>query len=380
MRKIFQIATALCMTTLMFFLPLTVYSAMTVTSTSRKVHISAPSAFYVERKGKGDVTIKWNKKDFACGYEIQVATKDDFSDAKTFYLRNGDKEKAVIRKSNISTKKNTYFRLRAYQIENGEKIYSSYTRCAALLVWNASWKYASESKIHTDCPVLYYALPSKQNGITVVINAGHGTYGGETQQTKCHPDGTPKVTGGSTSAGVTHTSAITCGTTIKGKSEASINLRLAKRLRNALLSEGYNVLMIRQSNDIQLDNIARTIYANHYGDAHISIHYDSTSRDKGAFYTGVPNVQSYRNMQPVKSHWKSHESLGKSLISGMKSKRVKIYGSGRLAIDLTQTSYSTIASVDLEVGDKGSSISSSTHKKITKGIVSGLNRFFNPQK
>ena len=56
-------------------------------------------------------------------------------------------------------------------------------------------------------------------------------------------------------------------------------------------------------------------------------------------------------MYPVSKNWKKHNKLGKNLVWGMKKAGVKIYGSGSMAIDLTQTSYSTIASVDLEVGD-----------------------------
>ena len=45
-----------------------------------------------------------------------------------------------------------------------------------------------------------------------------------------------------------------------------------------------------------------------------------------------------------------------------------------MAIDLTQTSYSTIASVDLEVGDKRSDHSGKALNKIANGIVKGMNK------
>ena len=45
-----------------------------------------------------------------------------------------------------------------------------------------------------------------------------------------------------------------------------------------------------------------------------------------------------------------------------------------MAIDLTQTSYSTIASVDLEVGDKRSNHSGKALNKIANGIVKGMNK------
>lgn len=39
----------------------------------------------------------------------------------------------------------------------------------------------------------------KKKNKTVCVNAGHGTKGGESVKTLCHPDGSSKVTGGSTS-------------------------------------------------------------------------------------------------------------------------------------------------------------------------------------
>ena len=44
------------------------------------------------------------------------------------------------------------------------------------------------------------------------INAGHGTKGGESVKTLCHPDGSPKVTGGSTAAGATKAALVSGGT------------------------------------------------------------------------------------------------------------------------------------------------------------------------
>ena len=90
---------------------------------------------------------------------------------------------------------------------------------------------------------------------------------------------------------------------------------MAKILKNKLLAAGYDVLMIRESDDVQLDNIARTVIANNASDCHIALHWDSTTNNKGAFYMSVPNVESYRSMEPVKSHWQQHNALGESLVA-----------------------------------------------------------------
>ena len=90
----------------------------------------------------------------------------------------------------------------------------------------------------------------------------------------------------------------------------------------------------------------------------------------------VPNNASYRAMEPVKSHWESHNRLGDCLIEGLREKGNKIFSSGAMAMDLTQTSYSTIPSVDIELGDKASSHAAATLEKLADGLVLGVDRYF----
>lgn len=246
-----------------------------------------------------------------------------------------------------------------------------------VIEWNSEWKYAANSAIHSGSATLYYAAADISKDITVCVNAGHGTSGGSSAYTLCHPDGSPKVTGGSTGEGQTKATAVAGGTTMNdGTSEAQVTLKLAKILKEKLLEEGYHVLMIRESDDVQLDNIARTVMANENADCHIALHYDSTQSDKGAFYIGVPDISTYRNMEPVASHWQEHNQLGESLIEGMRQQGVKIFGEGSMALDLTQTSYSTVPSVDLEVGDCASDYSEGTLEELADGIVAGLGTYF----
>lgn len=240
-----------------------------------------------------------------------------------------------------------------------------------------SWKYADYSAIHSGTSTLYMATGANAKGITVCVNAGHGTKGGDQKSTYSHPDKSPKYTGGTNAAGAVTSMAISSGTEmLDGTPEATVTLKLAKVVKKDLLEAGYNVLMIRESDDVQLDNIARTVMANNLADCHIALHYDSTTSNKGAFYIAVPDIKAYKNMEPVKSHWKSHNKLGAKLIAGMKANGVKIFGSEKMELDLTQTSYSTIPSVDLEIGDKASDYSQSNLKKISAGIVKGIKNYW----
>ena len=242
---------------------------------------------------------------------------------------------------------------------------------------NPDWKYAGNAKITSGKAVLYRAEGSNRKNKVVCVNAGHGTKGGSSVKTQCHPDGTPKVTGGTTGAGATTAVAVSGGMQFAdGTAEPKVTLAMAKMLKEKLLARGYDVLMIRESDDVQLDNVARTVLANNMADCHIALHWDSTTSNKGAFYMSVPNVSSYRGMEPVASHWQEHHALGDSLISGLKGAGVKIFSNGKMEMDLTQTSYSTVPSIDIELGDKASDHSASTLDNLGTGLADGVDQFF----
>lgn len=242
---------------------------------------------------------------------------------------------------------------------------------------DSSWRFAEFSMIKTGAATLYKSTAENRKGITVCVNAGHGTNGGGSVKTLCHPDGSAKVTGGSTGAGAVKAVAVSSGMTFKdGTPERDVTLALALALKPKLLAAGYDVVMIRESNDVQLDNIARTVIANNTADCHIALHWDSSESDKGAFYMSVPNVASYRAMEPVASNWQKHNNLGENLISGLRGAGVKIFSGGSMEMDLTQTSYSTVPSVDIELGDKVSDHSAGTMEVLANGLLAGINSFF----
>lgn len=245
------------------------------------------------------------------------------------------------------------------------------------ILLNPDWKYAGFSKINTGQAVLYRSEGISRKNKVVCVNAGHGTKGGAGVKTQCHPDGSPKVTGGTTGAGAVTAVAVSGGMTFAdGTPEAQVTLSMAKLLKQELLSRGYDVLMIRETEDVQLDNLARTVIANNRADCHIALHWDSTSKDKGAFYMSVPETASYRNMEPVASMWQQHHKLGDALVHGLRNGGVKIFSSGSMAMDLTQTSYSTIPSVDIELGDKASDHSETNLGNLAKALADGVDGFF----
>ena len=239
-----------------------------------------------------------------------------------------------------------------------------------------SWTYADHSKINSGAAVLYKAAENRKE-IVVGVNAGHGTFGGTKVKTLCHPDGSAKVTGGTTAAGATEAVAVSSGMTFNdGTPERSVTLRMAQILKEKLLAAGYDVLMLRDGDDVQLDNVARTVICNNAADCHIALHWDGDglSYDKGCFYISVPD--GLKSMEPVASHWSEHNALGSALVEGLRAQGAKINGGGSMSIDLTQTSYSTIPSVDMELGNACSDHSDSVLDLLGNGLVQGVNSYF----
>lgn len=248
---------------------------------------------------------------------------------------------------------------------NAEKVYL-----------NGSWQYADHAAITSGAAVMYKASSNRKD-IVVGVNAGHGTSGGGSVKTLCHPDGSPKTTGGTTASGSTKAVAVSGGMTFSdGTGESAVTLRMAQILRDKLLDAGYDVLMVRDGSDVQLDNVARTVICNNVADCHISLHWDGDglNYDKGCFYISVPD--GIKGMEPVASHWKQHNALGASLVDGLRGQGCKIKGNGSMAIDLTQTSYSTIPSVDIELGNGTSDHSDGTLAKQADGLVQGVKSYF----
>lgn len=243
------------------------------------------------------------------------------------------------------------------------------------------WRYAGYSVINSGKAVLYRAVSGRKNR-TVAVNAGHGTKGGSSKKTYSHPDKTGKVTGGTNAAGAVMSTCVSSGMTFNdGTPEAVVTLRMAQILKVRLLNEGYDVLMIRDGEDVQLDNVARTVIANNCADIHIALHWDGDglSSVKGVFYMSVPD--RLKTMEPVASYWQEHERLGDSLIAGLVEKipDIRVWtssGYGCLDQDLTQTSYSTIPSVDIELGNQCSKHDDDFLSQEAEGLLRGIGIYF----
>ena len=138
-------------------LPLIAYAAEETKAESAEekltTSIKVPRFTTVSRKGKGKTNVSWGKVTNASGYQIQYSTKKDFSEAKSLYAKKGSITSKKI--SGLSSKKDTYLRMRAYKKVSGVKYYTKWSATAKVIVWKGSWKYAGYSKIHSDPVTLY---------------------------------------------------------------------------------------------------------------------------------------------------------------------------------------------------------------------------------
>ena len=241
---------------------------------------------------------------------------------------------------------------------------------------NLAWKYAELSAIHSGSATMYLAASNRKN-IIIGVNAGHGTSGGTDVKTWCHPDKTAKVTGGTTSAGATQAVAVSTGMSFTdGTPERAVTLKAAQMLKDILLVRGFDVLMLRDGDDVQLDNVARTVICNNAADCHIALHWDGDGLDydKGCFYMSVPDGIKY--LDNVAATWQTSEALGNSLIEGLQGQGCKIFGDGTMDMDLTQTAYSTVPSIDIELGNQSSDHNDATLQTLALGIADGVELFW----
>lgn len=245
-----------------------------------------------------------------------------------------------------------------------------------MVYFDDTWEYAPYTVIHNDGAMLYRATNNRKN-IVVAVDAGHGTKGAAGKKIYCHPDKSKKLVGGSEDAGIKKVNAQSVGMVFNdGDTENAVTLKIALILKDKLLNDGYDVLMLRESESVELDLLSRTIMANNKADCHVSLHFDGDglSKDKGAFFISVPD--GLKKMAPVDRMWKADDRLGQCIIDGLKANNIKIYGKGRVGIDLLQTAYSTVPSVDIELGNQCSKKNSARLNAMADGILYGIEYYY----
>ncbi len=82
-------------------------------------------SWYKINAEENQITLTWTKQKKASGYQVDYSESSDFSEKKTVGIKADAGSRAVIKK--LSPGKNYYFRVRAYVISQGKRVYGEYS-------------------------------------------------------------------------------------------------------------------------------------------------------------------------------------------------------------------------------------------------------------
>lgn len=162
--------------------------------------------------------------------------------------------------------------------------------------------------------------------------------------------------------------------------EYQLNLNVAKKLKKELIKRGYDVYMIRTSNNVNISNMERAIAANESGsDIYIRIHADGVDNSS---VSGASALYPSTSNPYVGSLSKSSEKLSACILNEY-CKETGINNRGlSIRDDLTGTNWSKIPVTLIELGflsnpeeDNQMQISS-FQNKMAEGIANGIDLYY----
>lgn len=164
--------------------------------------------------------------------------------------------------------------------------------------------------------------------------------------------------------------------------EYKMTLKVAKKLKTELESRGYQVYMIRTSNNVNISNKQRAIAANKSGaDICVRLHGDSIGSRSVRGATGLYPSKSNRFVGKLS---KKSKRLTKCILNRY-CKKTGIRNRGlSVRDDLTGTNWSKIPVALIELGfmsnpteDRKINNSNFQKKKMVVGIADGVDEYFN---
>lgn len=207
------------------------------------------------------------------------------------------------------------------------------------------------------------------NGILVAIDAGHQLHGSSTKE--------PNGPGSSEMK-----ARVTSGTSgcVSGLDEYQLNLAVSMKLRDALLAEGYSVLMIRETHEVDISNAERATLANEYGaDIFLRVHANSStdSSVNGSLTMAPSTGNAYCAGIAAESQSLSAQVLDHMCAqTGFRNRGVMITDT-MTGINWCQMPVSIIEMGFMSnPGDDGAMASDAVQNQIVEGIVDGVDAYF----
>ncbi len=209
----------------------------------------------------------------------------------------------------------------------------------------------------------------KTGGYLICIDPGHQTHANSAQEAIGPGSSTTKAKVSSGTQGVS-----------TGIPEYQLNLTVSLKLRDELEARGYDVIMTRTTNNVNISNIERTTKANNANaDALIHIHANA---DSDSSINGMTVACPTSSNPFVSKMCSADRSLANSILNHM----VKTTGAKKRALwltdEMTGLNWAQMPAVIVEMGfmtnpteDKNMS-KDSYQDKIVKGIADGIDEYF----
>ncbi len=224
---------------------------------------------------------------------------------------------------------------------------------------------SSQSTNNTSTGILY----DIGDGSLVCIDAGHQAYGNSDTEPNA-PDSTvmkAKVTTGTSGVAT-------------GLAESVLNLTVSCMLRDELLARGYNVLMIRESQDVDISNAERAMIANNAGaDVFIRIHANGSSDQS---LSGALTMCPTASNPYVGSIYSSCRSLSEYVVNGLCAATGAVNRGVQETDTMTGINWCTVPVTIVEMGFMSNptedTLMSTTEyqTQIVTGIANGIDAYF----
>ncbi|MCR5768023.1 MAG: N-acetylmuramoyl-L-alanine amidase [Lachnospiraceae bacterium] len=169
-------------------------------------------------------------------------------------------------------------------------------------------------------------------------------------------------------------------TGVSGALEYELNLNIAIKLRDELTGRGYGVIMIRESNDVNISDGGRAQLANETSNMVIHIHCNAEERE---------NISGVMVFEPDKDNSFVDASIGekcRKLGTAIVDKLAEATGAKKWGVignnNLTALNWTTIPAAHVEVGyltnaeEEKLLKNDDYQKKIVTGIADGIDLFF----
>lgn len=176
---------------------------------------------------------------------------------------------------------------------------------------------------------------------------------------------------------------VTSGTSgcVSGLQEYQLTLQVAKKLQKALEQDGYEVIMVRSTHDVNISNSERAKVANKANaDAFIRIHADS-SESKSA--KGAMTICPTKHNPYCPKIYKKSKALSKAVLQGVVNKTGcasrKVWETDTMSginwcevpVTILEMGFMSNPQEDRQMAD------SAYQDKIVSGIVQGINQYMN---